>query len=327
MSINEDNNIHYASELNYNFNLNERYIYVTNEEDKNFICDTPFLKILKPIHISLNKKKTIANKYIILETNDDLDFNNQIGEFMFIINKIHEISQEKIRENSMKWFNTEFDDIGLDIKVKRPVDQQKDNEFIKIIIPKDKNIEDEINKLNKGEYISCKISFKGLKVSSENIIEEWELKEYISQRVYDENQNNNYICDSIVKIDNLLENDIKEIIEENNNTKEILIDINNNICEEDNMNKEEDNKEEDNKEEDNKEEDNNLNDIIKTIYIKEENNLSNIKKEQTKIIKKISKKEKDITDLSIIDKIKENKINKLLSNKNIKKITKKIIFT
>ena len=321
MSINEDNNIHYASKLNYNFNLNERYIYVTNEEDKNFICETPFLKILKPIHISLNKKKTIANKYIVLETNDDLDFNNQIGEFMFIINKIHEISQEKIRENSMKWFNTEFDDIGLDIKVKRPIDQQKDNEFIKIIIPKDKNIEDEINKLNKGEYISCKISFKGLKVSSENIIEEWELKEYISQHIYDENQNNNYICDSIVKIDNLLENDIKEIIEENNNTKEILIDLNNNICEEDNSNICEENNSNICKE------DNNLTNVIKTIYIKEENNLFNVKKEQTKIIKKISKKERDITDLSITDKIKENKINKLLSNKNIKKITKKIIFT
>ena len=56
MSIQEDN-IYYNNTLNYKFNLNERFIHVTNETNDNFMCETPFLKILKPVHVSLNKKK------------------------------------------------------------------------------------------------------------------------------------------------------------------------------------------------------------------------------------------------------------------------------
>lgn len=202
------------NELEYNFNINERFVHVKDEKGNYFECKTPFLKILKPVHITLNKKKTIAKKYLILETNDELDFNNQIGEFMFIINKIHEISQEKIRLNSMLWFNTEFDEIGLDIKVRKPIDQQKDSEFIKITIPK--NLENEVNELTKGNYILCDILFKGLKISSEHIMEEWELKSFITQENYDILQNEDFICNSIVEVcDTLLENDINEIIEEN----------------------------------------------------------------------------------------------------------------
>ena len=250
---------------------------------------------------------------------------------MFIINKIHEISQEKIRENSIKWFNTEFDDIGLDIKVKRPIDQQKDSEFIKIIIPKDKTIEDQINQLNKGEYISCKIFFKGLKVSSDNITEEWELKEFITQKMYDENQHNNYICD--IKIDNLLEYDMmnienNDLVAENNNLvieNNDLVVENNDLIIKDKLNEiiEEIYEEVSEKvllEKNNNEL--NTDDIIKTIYLKNES------KDVNQVIKKKYKKEKDlISDISITDRIRENKMNKLSLNSHIKKKSKKIIFT
>ena len=202
--------------LNYKFIINERYVHAKNDEGKYFECETPFLKILKPVHILLNKKKTIAKKYLILETNDDLDFNNQIGSFMYIINKIHEISQEKIRDNSLEWFNTEFDDIGLDIKVKRPIDQQKDSEFIKLSIPLTDNMENDILKLNKGEYVSCSIIFKGLKVTSDSITEDWEIKSLKTQLEEDIKLESEYICNSIVidtDIDQetgpLLEQDVK----------------------------------------------------------------------------------------------------------------------
>ena len=186
--------------------LNDRFIYVKDPRNNYFSCQTPFLKILKPVHITFNKKKTIAKKYLILETNDELDFNNQIGEFMFIINKIHEVSQEKIKEKSLEWFNTEFDEFGLDIKVRRPIDQQKDNEFIKISIPS--NIEDEISKLTKGKYILCNIIFKGLKLSNDYINEEWEVADFITQEKYDEEQNQEFINNSVEMdtIQTLLEN-------------------------------------------------------------------------------------------------------------------------
>lgn len=201
MNFVEEENIYNFNNLNFEFNLNDRFVHVKDNDGNYFKCQTPFLKILKPLHITLNKKKTIAKKYIILETNDELDFNNQIGEFMFIINKIHEISQEKIRENSMDWFNTEFDDIGLDIKVKRPIDQQKDNEFIKICINKEL---DKVANLNKGDYILCNIIFKGLKISNDYIMEEWELTDFITQEKFDDQQNIEYLSENFVEPSELL---------------------------------------------------------------------------------------------------------------------------
>jgi hypothetical protein len=232
-NYNEINNL---NKLKYKFSLNDRFIYVKDEDNNYFKCQTPFLKILKPIHVTLNKKKTIAKKYLILETNDDLDINNQIGEFMFIINKIHEISQERIKENSLEWFNTEFDEIGLDIKVKRPINEQKESEFIKICIPP--NIEDEISKLSKGTYVLCNIIFKGLKLSNDYINEEWEIIDIITQEKYDEEQNqeliNNIEQDSVQKLldDNI---DNENIIQENIIQEDIIQEniIQENIIQED----------------------------------------------------------------------------------------------
>jgi len=209
-----NNDINTLDNLKFNFSLNDRFVHVKDENNKYFEVQTPFLKILKPIHSTLNKKKTIAKKYLILETNDELDFNNEIGEFIFVINKIHELSQEKIREKSVEWFNTEFDDIGLDIKVRRPIDQQKDNEFIKICIPINSTIEEKLNNVLKGDYVLCNILFKGLKVSSDFIMEEIEIKEIILQKEYDEIQNNKFINESIKEnniMNQLLDEDVKEL--------------------------------------------------------------------------------------------------------------------
>ena len=243
MNFEEDNydkfnkdDINNLNKLNFDFVLNDRFIHVKDENGNYFQCQTPFLKVLKPIHTTLNKKKTIAKKYVILEINDELDFNNQIGEFMFIINKIHETSQEKIKEKSLQWFNTEFDEIGLDIKVRRPFDQQKDNEFIRISIPKNFEMEDEISKL-KGSYILCNIIFKGLKISNDYIMEEWEIKDFISQEKYDQLQNKEYINDTIMEeridtIEDLIEEDIlvkNNLIEENILVKDNLIEENTSV--------------------------------------------------------------------------------------------------
>jgi hypothetical protein len=235
LSENESNDkftytdIDHLSNYNYTFSLKDRFIHVNDDNGNYFGCQTPFLKILKPIHSTLNRKKEIAKKYLILETNDELDFENQIGDFMFIINKIHEISQEKIKENSLKWFNTVFDDIGLDIKVRRPIDQQKTNEFIKICIPN--NLENEISELSKGTYVLCNIIFKGLRISNDHIYEEWELIEFITQEKYDEEQNTEFITNNMETdiIETLLENNNEENInEENNNNQENINEENNN---------------------------------------------------------------------------------------------------
>jgi hypothetical protein len=238
MLVEEDNYEHFNNEtinelskLKFKFNLYDRFISVKDENGIFFKAQTPFLKVLKPIHNTFNKKKTIAKKYIILETNDELDFNNQVGQFMFIINKIHEISQEKIRENSIEWFNTEFDDIGLDIKVKRPIDQQKDSEFIKICIPD--HLVEEVEQLSKGNYLLCNILFKGLKVSSDYIMEEWELDSFLTQEKYEELNNDLHEdlkedfhhvveLDEIFQEDELKNNNQGNIENSDNKEKEII---------------------------------------------------------------------------------------------------------
>jgi hypothetical protein len=347
--LNIDEEIHYnddLTKLNFKFNLNDRFIYVTNNKEEYFSCNTPFLKILKPIHITLNKKKTIAKKYLILETNDELDFNNQIGEFMYIINKVHEICQEKIRENSIQWFNTEFDDIGLDIKVRRPIDSQKDNEFIKISIPKEKSLEDEISNLSKGDYVLCTILFKGLKIANDCINEEWEVKELITQEKFDLIHNNNE------NLETLQMEDVIECIETNLNNNENNInkkelnetELNETELNETELNETDLNKTELNETELNKTELTNI-ENYKLIEYKKDNNIEYIEKiglDQTDIdiisdIEDITlnvktetiNKKKSSKETNSIHKIYNNKIKKNELNKKdfIKKHSKKLIFT
>jgi hypothetical protein len=286
--------VNYLNNLNYEFNLNQRFVQVKNDEGNYFRCQTPFLKVLKPSHITLNKKKTIAKKYIILETSDDLDFNNQIGDFLFVINKIHEISQEKIKENSLEWFNTEFDEIGLDIKIKRPIYQQKENEFIRICIPKNKEIEDQINELKKGDYILSNIIFKGLKVSNDYITEEWEIEDLITQEKYEQIKKTDLLYEDIEKIDKITTL-LDEYTEE---LKEINMNENNNELEEEYVT-------------------DNITNQEKIEEKIEENNENNENEENNEII---SLKEKTL------DKTLEKKIKKNKKSKNIIKKNKKILF-
>ena len=219
---------------------------------------------------------------------------------MFIINKIHEISQEKIRKNSMKWFNTEFDDIGLDIKVKRPIDQQKDNEFIKICINNDL---EEIANLSKGEYILCNIIFKGLKISNDFIMEEWELTDFITQQKFDELQNAEYISENIEQSNFPTIQD--ELLEKEDLQNQILEKIENEDLNNQNLEKIEN----------------------------EDLNSQNLEKEDLQITENIEEpkiiKKKIIKKNNIENKV-DNKIeNKIKNGKNelIKKYSKKIIFT
>ena len=72
----KENNLSF-DKLYFTFNLNDRFVYAKDEEGNYFSHETPFLKILKPVYVTFNKKKEIAKKYLILEINDDLDFQNQ----------------------------------------------------------------------------------------------------------------------------------------------------------------------------------------------------------------------------------------------------------
>ena len=178
------NSIYDFNNLTFDFDYKNRFINCLFDNEKNFMFETPFLKVLKPLHISNSKKNIELNKYIILETLNNLENNN---EFMIVINKIHEISQENIKKNSKSWFNLELDDFGLDMKVRRPIDNQKNIQFIKIIIGNDQLLLNKINNLEKNTYISMKIKYNGLRVLSDNLIEEWELIDFMTQNDYDKN--------------------------------------------------------------------------------------------------------------------------------------------
>ena len=184
ISNSNSNSIYDFNNLTFDFDYKNRFINCLFDNEKNFMFETPFLKVLKPLHISNSKKNIELNKYIIIETLNNLENNN---EFMIVINKIHEISQENIKKNSKSWFNLELDDFGLDMKVRRPIDSQKNIQFIKIIIGNDQLLLTKINNLDKNTYISMKIKYNGLRVLSDNLIEEWELIDFITQNDYDKN--------------------------------------------------------------------------------------------------------------------------------------------
>lgn len=212
------------SNLNFNFEYKNRLIRTTYENNEYYNFNTPFLKVLKPIHTNTNKKKNIEKKYIILEINEEYNVNKDLDDFLIIINKLHETSQENIKKNSMKWFNTEFDEIGLDLKVKKPIDKQKDKQFIKILLPNDnEELLEKINNLEKNQYVMTNIFYKGLKVSNDYLMGEYELINLYTQEEYEliKNQENeidsvNNVLEDFKEKNDEIEENHEEIIENNN---------------------------------------------------------------------------------------------------------------
>lgn len=213
------------NKLNFNFEYKNRLIRSVYDNNEYLKFDTPFLKVLKPIHINTNKKKNIEKRYIILEINEEYNINNELDDFLILVNKLHELSQENVKKNSLKWFNTEFDEIGLDLKVKKPIDKQKDKQFIKIVIPEDnKELLEKIENLEKNEYVMSSIFYKGLKVSNEQLMGEYQLINLTTQKEYENLINENNLIENEINLTNehdmnniieKIENNIKNSIEEN----------------------------------------------------------------------------------------------------------------
>ena len=203
-------------DLSFNCITEERYIYVKNKNDECFKSETPFLKVLKPYHINKNKS------YIILAINDDFDFNDEINDFVYLINKIHEFSQENIKLESKKWFGKDFDIFDLDNIVKRPIEEHKSNNYIKLVIPNNELLEQKILNLSKDTYVKCNIEFQGLKISKETLMEEWYITDFITQEETDEKNKLEYVSDLKIQQDTFQYNESQNDSEEsklNNDTQ------------------------------------------------------------------------------------------------------------
>jgi len=231
-------NISELNNLHFDFEYKKRFIHAYLNETNYFTFNTPLLKVLKPVHVSFNKKKNLSKNYIILELNENQNMHQELDDMAIMVNKIHEISQVNIQKNSIKWFNTEFDEIGLDMKVKRPIDNQKEKNFIKILINNDDELLQKVEKLQKDCYISCKLGYKGLKVNSDHLMEEYILYNFMDEEELNEinlyNEQNNELIEIIgEEIENEDNNEIienNELLDENNQ----LLDENNELLNEDN---------------------------------------------------------------------------------------------
>ena len=231
-------NISELNNLHFDFEYKKRFIHAYLNETNYFTFNTPLLKVLKPVHVSFNKKKNLSKNYIILELNENQNMHQELDDMAIMVNKIHEISQVNIQKNSIKWFNTEFDEIGLDMKVKRPIDNQKEKNFIKILINNDDELLQKVEKLQKDCYISCKLGYKGLKVNSDHLMEEYILYNFMDEEELNEinlyNEQNNELIEIIgEEIENEDNNEIienNELLDENNE----LLDENNQLLDENN---------------------------------------------------------------------------------------------
>jgi hypothetical protein len=216
---------------NFSFNCitEDRYIYVNDEEGRSYEVKTPFLNILKPYHSNKDKN------YIILEISRDFDFNEEIGDFIHTINTVHEFCQENVRIKSKEWFGKEFDIFDLDNIIKKPIDERLESTYIKILIPEDEYFEEKVLNLKKGSYIMSTIRFIGMKILRGNMIEEWLLESFVTQKEYDDSKYIEYIDNTCNKCE--IENiqTVEDIIVESEDKK------NEEISEENNINSLEDN--------------------------------------------------------------------------------------
>ena len=225
-TLNSKNNQFQFQNLQFHFDYKNRFVHCHYGDKSQYQFQTSLLKVLKPLHISSNKKNKKSNKYIIIEINQDIEVSNNLSKnelennyLMVIVNKLHELSQENIQKNSIQWFNIELDDFDLDMKVKRPIDQQKNIQFIKILIHNEEELLQKIEQLEKNTYISMDIRFNGLRICSDHLMEEWELMDFTNQEEK-ELQLNEYIEN---KIDN---SNLLPLITNENNSYEKNIEIN-----------------------------------------------------------------------------------------------------
>jgi hypothetical protein len=210
------------SNLNYKFELEDKYIYVNDNNDK-YVIKSPYLKVLKAKHEFKNKN------YLIVQLDQDLDIDEQIDNFIKKIRAIDEYSKDILLNNSKNWYGKKWDIYTLDSMTRYPIDEQKGLLYMKIIINKeDKELNKSIETLekilenNKEVYISIETYFKGLRWSREIFTEEWYLKDFSIL----EEENEDLIIENLIK--NIEEKNISKSEEKENN---IIENNENNIIE------------------------------------------------------------------------------------------------
>ncbi len=181
--------------LNYKFELEDKYIYVDKNNNK-YVVKSPYLKVLKAKHEFKNKN------YLIVQLDQDLDVDEQIDAFIKKIRAIDEYSKEILLNNSKNWYGKKWDIYTLDSMTRYPIDEQKGVLYMKIIINKeDKELNKSIETLekivenNKEVYISVKTFFKGLRWSREIFTEEWYLEDF---NILEE-ENEDLILENLIK--------------------------------------------------------------------------------------------------------------------------------
>ena len=204
----------------FHYNKEDHFVYVGDEQSKSLEIKSPFLKVLKPHHSIDSRRRNTKKNYLLLEVNNDLNhYDEESQDFTYVINKVHEISQEKIRVHSKDWFRKELDIDELDILVRRPIETNNKLTYIKILFPYDEDVEERTVKLQKGEYVSCSIAFIGLRIGRESITEEWQMTDLLTQEdvdydieefVYEKTSKKDSLQDAIT------EQFVEPIIEENN---------------------------------------------------------------------------------------------------------------
>lgn len=189
-------------ELDFNFVLEDKYIYVTkkggkeakeakevksvkgkgikNVQKESLIIKSPYLKVLKACH------EFKSRYYLIVQLDMDLDVDERVEKFVKEIRNVDEISKEVLMQNSMAWYGKKWDIFTLDSMTRCPIDEQKGIFYMKILIEKEnwelwKRVQT-LEKLMESEpnniFISLKTSFKGLRWSREVFSEEWYLEDF-----------------------------------------------------------------------------------------------------------------------------------------------------
>jgi hypothetical protein len=188
-------------ELDFNFVLEDKYIYVTKKGGKEtnevkgikgkdkgnkkvqketLMVKSPYLKVLKACH------EFKSRYYLIVQLDMDLDVDEKVEKFVKEIRNMDEMSKEVLMQNSMTWYGKKWDIFTLDSMTRCPIDEQKGIFYMKILIEKEnrdlwKRVQT-LEKLMESEpnniFISMKTSFKGLRWSREVFSEEWYLEDF-----------------------------------------------------------------------------------------------------------------------------------------------------
>ena len=167
------------SKLQYEYNKGLKRISIRDKNNDTIGIDfSSFLKIKKIHHLDIHKKAQIV--FEIQNENDNEDIENNF----YILDRILKQTKKDISKRSMEWFSKEMTEDYIEYILSPVYKVTSKMTYLYVYHPQEDTLLEKLESMDDGDYVSCKIRLRGLRIYREDIVQEWELVDIQSEQEY-----------------------------------------------------------------------------------------------------------------------------------------------